>query len=250
MLHLAPVVNDVGHNRSLLESAVRAAGEQGAHRAITTELWVSGYSFIDQIGAGWILPQPDDWMRRFCRLAGELELTVFLSHPERDPETDRLYNTVFVIDRQGEIRGKHRKINTSHGAESWSSPGWQADPVDTDGAKVGILVCGDGYNNGIAQSLKDKGARALVSSHAWGPGNCGPSGEREQRTLDTGLPIMVCNRSGIEDDGLDFRRAESMVAQHGRRLLTGTCGRSAILSFDWDMETMTLLSPGFHRTYV
>ena len=147
LLHLAPVVNDVGHNRSLLESAVRADGEQDAHRAITPELWVSGYSFI-------------------------------------------------------------------------------------------------------AQSLKDKGARALVSSAACGPGNCGPSGEREQRTLDTGLPIMVCNRSGIEDDGLDFRRAESVVAQHGRRLLTGTCGRSAILSFDWDMETMTLLSPGFHRTYV
>ena len=250
LLHLAPVLNDIDHNRRLLESAVTVAGEQGAHWAITPELCVSGYLFMDHIGTDWILPQPDDWMRRFCRLVGELELTVFLSHPERDPETDKLYNTVFVIDRLGEITGRHRKINTLHGAESWSSPGWQTDPLDADGTKVGILVCGDGYKNNIAQKLQEKGARVLVSPAAWGPGQCGPDGEWEQRTMDTGLPIMVCNRSGGESDDLDYRLAESVVSQYGRRLLTATCDRSVVLSFDWDMDAMTLLSPEFHRTYV
>jgi predicted amidohydrolase len=250
LLHLAPVLNAIDQNRRLLESAVKVAGEQGAHWAITPELCVSGYLFMENIGADWILPQPDDWMRRFCRLVGELGLTVFLSHPERDTETDKLYNTVFIIDRRGEIASRHHKINTLHGAESWSSPGCQTDPVDTDGTKVGILVCGDGYKNDIAQRLKEKGAQVLVSPAAWGPGHCGPDGEWEQRTIDTGLPIMVCNRSGGEGDDLDYRLAESVVAQYGRRLLTGSCDRSVVLSFDWDMETMTLLSPDFHRTYV
>ena len=73
LLHLAPVLNDIDHNRRLLESAVKVAAAQGAHWAITPELCVSGYLFMEHIGADWILPQPDDWMRRFCRLAGELE---------------------------------------------------------------------------------------------------------------------------------------------------------------------------------
>ena len=250
MLHLSPVLNDIEHNRSLLETAVKVAGREGARWAITPELCVPGYLFMQGIGTDWILPQPDEWMQNFCRLVQEQELTVFLSHPERDPETDKLYNTVFVINPNGEIIGKHRKINALHGAEAWSSRGWQIDPVEADGTKVGILVCGDSYRNEVAQEQTDKGAKMLVSPAAWGPGGCGPDGEWEQRTVDTGLPIMVCNRSGWEGVELDYRQAESVVAQNGRRLLTESCDRSVVLSFDWDMDTMTLLSQEFSRTHV
>lgn len=249
-LHLAPVTGDIQRNRRLLESAVKVAAKEGAGWAITPELWVSGYLFVKQIGTDWILSQPDDWMRGFCRLVGELGLTVFLSHPERDPESDRLYNTVFVIDPHGKIVGKHRKIKPLRGTEAWSSPGREINPVGVDRLKVGILVCADSYLNDVAQELKEKGAQVLVSPVSWGPGPCAPDGEWEQRTIDTGLPIMVCNRSGIEDESLDFRQAESIVAQHGRRLLSGTCGRSVVLSFDWDTDAMALLSTDFRRAYL
>ena len=250
LLHLEPVLNDIEHNRSLLESAVKVAVREGAQWAITPELCIPGYLFMQHIGTDWILPQPDDWMQRFCQLVQELELTVFLSHPERHSETDKLYNTVFVINSAGEITARYRKINALHGAEAWSNPGWQVDPVEADGTKVGILVCGDAYKNNVAQGLRDKGAKVLVSPAAWGPGDCGPNGEWEQRTIDTGLPIMVCNRSGWEADDLDYRQAESLVAQNGRRLLTSSCDRSVVLSFDWDMDAMTLLSQEFSQTYV
>jgi predicted amidohydrolase len=250
LLHLAPVTGDIQHNRRLLESAVNAAAREGADWAITPELWVSGYLFMNQIGADWILPQPDEWMQGFCRLVEENGLTVFLSHPERDRESDKLYNTVFAIDRRGQIVGKHRKVRPLRGAEAWSSPGEEINPVEADQLKVGILVCADSYRNDVAQELKEKGAQVLVSPVSWGPGPCAPDGEWEQRTIDTGLPIMVCNRSGIEDASLDFRQAESIVAQHGRRLLAGSCDRSVVLSFDWDMNAMTLLSEDFQRAYL
>lgn len=250
LLHLAPVLNQVQGNRTLLKSAVQTAAEEGAKWAITPELWVSGYLFMQHIGTNWILPQPDPWMQDLCRLVRKLGITVFLSHPERDLESGKLYNTVFVINREGEIAGRHRKINALHGAEAWSSRGWEIDPVEADGLNVGILVCGDSYRNNVAQELKDKGAQVLVSPAAWGPGQCGPDGEWEQRTQDTGLPLMVCNRSGGEGDDLDYRQAESVVAQGGRRLLAASCERSVVLSFDWDIDAMALLSPEFHRTYV
>lgn len=249
-LHIAPEVGQVKHNRRLVESAVRVAAAEGADWALTPELCIPGYLFTEKIGCDWILPQPDQWMQTFCELVKDQGLTVFLSHPERDPETGKLHNTVFVINPLGEIIGKHRKIRTLGGAEGWSSPGVEIKPVDCDPVKAGILICSDAYKNEVAQELKDQGAQLLVSLVSWGPGRCGPDGEWEQRSADTGLPIMVCNRSGAEERELDYRTAESVVAKDGRRLLTATSDRSVVLSFDWDMETMTLLSKDFDRAYV
>ena len=72
LLHVAPVLGDVEHNRRLVESAVRTAAELGADWAVTPELCIPGYLFADKIGTDWILPQPDPWMDDFCKLVKEL----------------------------------------------------------------------------------------------------------------------------------------------------------------------------------
>lgn len=246
---MAPITSDIDNNRELVKRGVAVAAQQGAQWAITPELCIPGYLFMEKIGTDWILPQPDPWMDGFLELVKEHGLTVFLSHPERDPATDKMYNTVFVIDRNGEIIGKHRKVKALGGAESWSTSGWKIDPIVCDGIKTGILICADAYKNEIAQVFKDKGAQVLVSPVSWGPGNCGPDGEWEARSADTGLPMMVCNRSGIEDGELDYSQAESVVAQNGKRILEATSDRSVVLSFDWDMDSMSLLSDDFDRAY-
>ena len=161
----------------MLETAVRAAARQGAGWVVTPELCVPGYMFAARIGDGWILPQPDRWMRRFCRLAAQLKLTVFLSHPERDPETRKLYNSVFVIDPAGRIIGRHSKVKALGGAEAWSSPGQRINPLEVDGVKVGVLVCADAYKNEVAGRLKEQGAQLFVSPAALGvPANAPPTG--------------------------------------------------------------------------
>jgi predicted amidohydrolase len=249
-LHVAPIACDLDHNRRLIESALDLAAEQGADWVVTPELCIPGYLFQEQIGTDWILPQPDDWMRDLCRRIKEHGVTVFLSQPERDADTNQLYNTVFVINPRGEIIGKHSKVKTLQGAEAWSTAGKVVEPIECDGVKVGILICADAYKNEVAQVLKDKGAELLVSPSSWGPGRCGPDGEWERRTLDTGLPIMVCNRSGVEKDELDYSRAESVVAQEGERLMSAWSENSVVLSFNWDLENMTLLSEDFQRAYL
>ena len=248
-LHVAPIACDVTHNRKLIESALDAAVEQGADWIITPELCISGYVFHEQIGTDWILVQPDEWMLGFCSKIREYGVTVFLSHPERDIKTNNLYNTVFVIDPTGVVIGKHSKIKALRGAEAWSTAGDTIEPINCGGVMVGVLVCADSYKNEVAQVLKDKGAELLVSPSSWGPGRCGPDGEWERRTIDTGLPIMVCNRSGYEEEELDYRTAESVVAQGGERLMSAYSERSVVLSFDWDITNMSLLSKDFERTY-
>jgi predicted amidohydrolase len=216
---------------------------------ITPELCICGYTFADQIGTKWVLPQPDPWMRNFCQLVARLRVTVFLSHPERDRQTAKLHNSVFVIAPTGTILGKHRKINTLRvGSESWSSPGEQVAPIPVQPCgSVGVLTCADAYSLGITRRLQARGARLLVSSAAWAPGLHGPNGEWENCTRDTGLPLLVCNRTG-PDRLLDFTEAESVVVKDGQRLLSLRAERSAIFTLEWDLETRTLATLEYQRT--
>jgi 5-aminopentanamidase len=248
LLHLAPVPGALAQNRRLIERGITTAARSGASWILTPELGPCGYTFTDTIGTDWILPQPGPWVTRICHLAARLRVTVFLSHPEQVPQAHALYNTVFVITSDGAIAGRHRKINTlKTGSESWSTPGTQATPVPVPPfCQVGLLICADAYSPGIARSLADRGARMLVSSAAWAPGVHGPNGEWERCTRDTGLPLLVCNRTG-PDRTLDFTAAESVVVKDGKRLLTFSSDRSTVFTIDWNVRSQQLASQHFQR---
>ena len=157
-LHLAPVTSDIVHNRQLVEQGVKLAAQQGAQWVITPELCIPGYLFMSKIGTDWILPQPDPWMNGFLGLVKAHGLTVFLSHPERDPATEKMYNTVFVIDRNGEIIGKHRKVKALGGADGLvhlSELSWERDVNPEEAFSVGGDV--DVYVMKIDQETKKIG---------------------------------------------------------------------------------------------
>jgi predicted amidohydrolase len=241
LLHLAPIPGDLDHNRRLVETAIAAAARAGADWIITPELCVCGYDFADRIGTDWIAPQPDPWMDRLRQRIAQLRVTVFLAVPERDARTGALHNAAFAISADGTILGRHRKINTLRvGAEAWSSPGTEARPIPVPPwGGAGVMICADAYTPGIAASLQAQGARALVSPAAWCPEPYGPNGEWEQRARDTGLPLFVCNRTGL-DGSLDFTQAQSVVVNQGRRLLTFQSADSAVFVVDWDWERQAL----------
>jgi predicted amidohydrolase len=109
-----------------------------------------------------------------------------------------------------------------------------------------LLICADAFSPAIAQSHKAQGARFLLSSAAWAPGLHGPNGEWERCTNDTGLPLIVCNRTG-PDRTLNFTKAESVIAQDGRRLLSLQSDRAALFIVDWDLAAQTLASTRFRR---
>lgn len=247
-LHLAPIPGALAQNRHLVTVALMKAADLGATWILTPELAVSGYTFADSLGTEWIEPQPDHWVAKIHRLAARRRLTIFLSHPERDPQTDLLYNTVFAIGPDGGLAGSHRKINALRvGSEAWSTPGTQATAFRlAQFGTVGLLICADAYSPGIANSLKAQGAKMLVSSAAWAPGLHGPNGEWERCTKDTGLPLFVCNRTG-PDRTLDFRKAESVIAQNGQRILSLSSERSAIFIIDWDLKAGTVASSAYQR---
>jgi apolipoprotein N-acyltransferase len=74
-------------------------------------------------------------------------------------EGDLLYNTAVLIDRQGRIAGKYRKVHlaTVEG-EGGITPGREYPVFDTDFGRVGMLVCWDNWFPETARAMRLKGA--------------------------------------------------------------------------------------------
>ncbi len=74
-----------------------------------------------------------------------------------------VYNTAVLIDRDGRIAGKYRKVHlpTSE-AEDGVTPGSDYPVFDTDFDRVGILTCWDNWFIEPARILRLKGAEVLL----------------------------------------------------------------------------------------
>ena len=246
MLHLAPRLGDLEHNRRLLETAVTTAANMGADWAITPELCLSGYPFAGRMGTDWIVTQPDAWMIRFRELVARQRLTVFLAHAERDEHTGKLHNAVFVLGPDGRQLGSHRKIQVVPVAEAWASAGEAIAPIDVGPVRVGVLICADAYSPRLASSLQAQGAQVLVSPAAWPPLPHGPQDFWEARTRETGLPLFVCNRGGT-DEAMCFDDAQSVVVHGGVRLCAHSGAHSSVLTVDWDLDRQEPVEADFRR---
>jgi N-carbamoylputrescine amidase len=240
LLHLAPSLGELDRNCDQVAAATRKAAASGAKWIVTSELSLTGYRFDLTIGTEWIKPGPDRWTNRLRDLAKELGVTLVLGHLEMDPLDGKRYNTAFVIGQTGEILGRHRKINTIPVAEEWSTKGPEPAPIKVGGLSVGVLICADAWPPMHASVLAGKGAQLLVSPATWPPEPHGPEQCWEQRTRDTGLPLFVCNRTGIERN-FDTRASETVAVSAGKRLVRHTSDHSTVVCVDWDLQNQKLL---------
>lgn len=83
-------------------------------------------------------------------------MTGFLSHPERDPLSNTLQNTVCVMTSDGSVAGNHRRINSlQKGCESWPTPGERVTSVSGPPfSHVGTLICADAYTPVNSQKFR------------------------------------------------------------------------------------------------
>ncbi len=242
LLHLAPLPGELDRNLGVFERALTCAGRHRAELAVAPELALSGYHFVSRIGVDWIEPQPDRWLSVVAAAARRVGIAVLVGAPERDARDQCVYNSAFLFDADGEMVGRCCKVNVA--ADGWSTAGVETSPIYWRSLKLGVLVCADAYTPDIAARLATQGASLLVSPANWGPGEHGPNGEWEARSRETGVPLIVCNRSG-RDGSLDFSAAESLVIVAGKRRLVHSAPGDALLTFDWDPVSRRPLSLAF-----
>ena len=233
LLHLAPDLGELEHNTKTIIQAMALAKEHDAQWVLTPELTLTGYKFAKEIGVEWITAGPDQYVQQLSKKADQLNLVLFLSHLEKPEKSDdEVYNTLFVIDREGDIVGRHRKINTIPGSEAWSTAGDSVNMVAIDGIRTGLLICADAWPKVHAQKLKEQGAELLLSSANWPPGEYGPGSSWLDRSVETGLPVFINNRTGAEGD-FDMSKGESAVVIGGEKQIRFSGPLPVVVLFDW-----------------
>lgn len=243
LVHIASRAGDMEHNRSKIESAIAVALAAKADWIVTPELAETGYGFSKRTGTDCIENFPNKWMLSLSEIARRNGVALFIGFAEKDGITGKLHNSVAVIGRDGVIQGTYRKHRLVGGpTESWASPGTENNLFIIDGIPVGMLICADSYKTDIAVRHKLQGAWILLSPANWPPGkDMGPNGYWEDITLETGLPLIVSNRTGIEPD-LDFSAAESVVVLNGQRLYSFSSPDSRVFLVDWSPGGGTFFS--------
>lgn len=234
LLHLDAEPGDIAGNRARIEAGIREAVGQGADWIVTPELAETGYNFAKRIGTGWIAPFPDAWISKLAAIARDNRVALFIGFAERDGKSSKLHNSVAVIDRDGVIRGTYRKQRVHGGPESWATPGIGGTPFVIDDIPVGVLICADTYKPEPAAHLREQGAAILLAPANWPPvDGMGPGDVWERRSAETGLPLVVNNRTGREPE-LDFTRGESVIAAAGERRFAFSADRTRLFFVDWD----------------
>ena len=171
---------------------------------------------------------------------------MFLGCGEYDDGLKCNFNSCIIFGPKGNICGTHRKlISHGSGAEAWASRADVLEPVDCGNVKVGALVCADAWYSEHAQEMQKKGARIIIDIAAWPPTQvCGnPLGAWEKCSEVTGLPMLVCNQTGMTE-WMDMNVGQSVAIENGKTKLSYN-GKKAILLFEWDEESGKILSDKF-----
>lgn len=112
-------------------------------------------------------PIPGPRSDRLCKIAQELGIYVCAGLTEK--YKDRVYNTAILIDREGEIILKYRKINLLTVEHPFYSVGHSLSVVETPFGIIGVNICADNYLDGlpIGHALARMGAQIILSPSSW-----------------------------------------------------------------------------------
>lgn len=114
-------------------------------------------------------PIPGPSTDYFRGLAKQHKLHLVFSLYERDGRA--VYNTAVLIDPQGQLVGKYRKVCLPHGeVEKGIMPGHEYPVFDTRLGKIGMMICYDGFFPEVARELTNRGAEII----AWPVWGCDP----------------------------------------------------------------------------
>jgi N-carbamoylputrescine amidase len=200
-------------NIARAEQLVRQAAAQGAQIILLPELFETPYFCIEQDSRHLSLAQPlahNEAVRHFGRIARELGVVLPISFFEQAGLA--YFNSVAVIDADGQVLGVYRKAHIPNGPgyqeKTYFSPGDTGFKVwDTRHGRIGVGICWDQWFPETARVMALQGAELLLFPTAIGseppPAVALNSREHWQRTQQGHaaanlMPLIAANRYGLE----------------------------------------------------
>lgn len=239
-------------NLAATMAGIREAAAQGARLVLLQELHTSLYFCQSEDTRCFDLaePIPGPSSDALSRLAAELGIVVVASLFERRA-AGIYHNTAVVLDSDGRIAGKYRKMHLpddpGYYEKFYFTPGDLGfSPIDTSAGRLGVLVCWDQWFPEAARLMALAGADLLLYPTAigWDPRDDEPERLRQRdawitvqraHAVANGLPVLVCNRAGIEPDpsgqspGIQFWGTSFIAGPQGEILTQAADSGPAVL---------------------
>lgn len=232
---------DKKYNMQRLAESIKALASEGAELIILQELHNSLYfcqvENVNNFDLAEPIPGPSTEF--FGSLAKELGVVIVTSLFEKRA-AGLYHNTAVVIERDGTIAGKYRKMHIpddpAYYEKFYFTPGDLGfHPIDTSVGRLGVLVCWDQWYPEAARLMALQGAEMLIFPTAIGfESSDEPAEQQRQREAWTtvqrghavanGLPVVAVNRVGHETDpsgmtgGIEFWGSSFVAGPQGELL--------------------------------
>ncbi|TMP46574.1 acyltransferase [Pseudoalteromonas citrea] len=209
--------DDLASNIQKTEQGIREAASQGAKLVVLQELHRSLYfcqtEETDLFDLAEPIPGPSTDF--YGQLAKELNVVIVTSLFEKRA-TGLYHNTAVVIENDGSIAGKYRKMHIPDDPgfyeKFYFTPGDMGfTPIHTSVGKLGVLVCWDQWFPEGARLMAMAGAEILIYPTAigWDPRDDQAEQIRQRdawiisqraHAIANGVPVISVNRVGHESD--------------------------------------------------
>ena len=204
-------------NMTRLAQGIADLAARGAKLIILQELHNSLYfcqtEDVDNFALAEPIPGPST--NFFGELAKELGVVIVTSLFER--RAPGLYhNTAVVIERNGSIAGKYRKMHIpddpAYYEKFYFTPGDMGfEPINTSVGRLGVMVCWDQWYPEAARLMALAGAEILIYPTAIGYAATDDAQEQQRQreawttvqrghAIANGLSLVAVNRVGYEPD--------------------------------------------------
>lgn len=262
---------DRAENLDNIEIQLRAAAAHRAQLVLLPELHNHRYFCQTENPDNFDLAEsiPGPTTAFIGKLANELNLVIVASLFEK--RASGLYhNTAVVLESDGSIAGTYRKMHIpddpGYHEKFYFTPGDTGfQPINTSVGTLGVLICWDQWFPEASRLMALAGADLLLYPTAIG-WDVADTKQEQQRQLDAwitiqrahaianGIPVLACNRSGIEADpgevtqGISFWGSSFAAGPQGEILARANTDTAELVLIDIDLsrsETIRRIWPYF-----
>lgn len=250
---------DTKDNILRLGEGITDLAKRGAQIIVLQELHNTLYfcqtEDVDLFDLAETIPGPST--KLYCELAKKCGVVIVASLFEK--RAPGLYhNTAVVIESNGEIVGKYRKMHIpddpAYYEKFYFTPGDLGfHPIQTSVGKLGVLVCWDQWYPEAARLMAMQGAEMLIYPTAIGyADNDTPEEQQRQRmawqtvmrghAVANGLPVIAVNRVGFEPDpsgqtaGIQFWGTSFVAGPQGEIIYEASTDDEESIVVEMDMD--------------
>jgi len=247
--------NNIDENIRKAENLVRDAANKGAQIILLQELFETPYFCQKEKSDYYVYAtelEQNKAINHFKKIAKELKVVLPISFYEK--KNYARYNSLAVIDANGEVLGTYRKSHIPDGPgyeeKFYFNPGDTGFKVwNTRYGKIGVGVCWDQWYPEAARCMTLMGAEILFYPTAIGsePQDQSIDSKDHWQTCMLGhaaanlIPVIASNRIGAEEDEdskINFYGSSFIAGPQGNKIVEANRSDETVLVTEFDLDQL------------